>query len=322
MTAPGLHVRNSTYLFTRRCSERRYFLRPSLHTNQTYLYCLGRAAALGDISVHTATAMSNHHHQTLTQRREGGMSDYAEWMHGQMGRALNASIGHWEGFWTSTRSYSAQLLGIAGELDPLEYAEDILLRSVYVITNPVRGELVKSYRDWPGVCSLNWRIGEPITIARPRGFFLPDGPTPPEVTVTFEKPPGFENYTDREFDQLLRHEVAEEEKSLNRERKRKGRRVLGRAHVLKQNPLASPKTPAPRRQLNPLVASRCPKRRSYLLNRIFDFRSEYRGSLERLWQGDRNVVFPYGTLQRRRYGGVRCRGPVETWVQVDSRAPP
>ena len=186
MTDPRLYVRNSTYLFTRRCSERRFFLRPGVQTNQTYLYCVARAAAIGDVSIHVATAMSNHHHQSLTDRREGGIADYAEWLHGQLGRAINSSLGRWEGFLT---------------------------------------------------------------------------PTPAEVTLTFEKPPGFDAYTDREFDQYLRHEVTEEQHRLNRERRKKGLRVLGRAHVLKQNPFGSPNTSAPRRQLNPLVASKCPKRR-------------------------------------------------------------
>ena len=173
----------------------------------------------------------------------------------------------------------------------------------------------------PGVCSLHWRIGETITVKRPGGFFRADGPTPAEVTFTFEKPPGFDAYTDREFDQYLRHEVAEEQHRLNRERRKRGLRVLGRAHVLKQNPFGSPKTPAPRRQLNPLVASKCLKRRRYLLRRIFDFREEYRECLRRLWQAARDVIFPYGTLQRRRYGGVLCRGPTEPCTYVDCRAP-
>ena len=112
-------------------------MRPSLHTNQTYLYCLGRAAELGSVSVHAAIAMSTHHHTPLTDRGDGGIADFAEWMHGQFGRAINRSIGHWEGFWDPTRSYSAQLLGIAGELDPIDYAEDVLERMVYAITNPV-----------------------------------------------------------------------------------------------------------------------------------------------------------------------------------------
>ena len=258
MTQPKIYLPDSTYFFTRRCSERRFFMRPSVHTNQTYLYCLGRAAELGSVSIHAAMAMSNHHHLPLTDRRDGGIADFAEWMHGQFGRAINRSIGHWEGFWDPTRSYSAQLLGIAGELDPIDYAEDVLERMVYAITNPVKANLVKSYRDWPGICSLNWRIGETIHVRRPKGFFKTNGPTPSEVTVRFDKPPGFDNLSNREFDELLREEVFLKERELNRKRRKAGKRVLGRAHILKQNPLSSPKTPAPRRQLNPKVKSSCP----------------------------------------------------------------
>lgn len=266
--------------------------------------------------------MSNHHHTALTDRREGGIADFAGWMHGQFGRAINRSIKHWEGFWDPTRSYSAQLLGIAGELDPIDYAEDVLERMVYTITNPVKANLVKTYRDWPGVCSLHWRIGETIHVRRPRGFFKVDGPTPAEVTLRFDKPPGFDHLSNREFDELLREEVYKREQQLNRTRRKAKKRVLGRAHILKQNPLSSPKTPAPRRQVNPKVKSSCPKRRSYLLKRIGDFLAVYRECVRQILKGVSNVFFPHGTLQRRRYGGVCCQGPNDCLAVADSRPPP
>ena len=252
--------------------------------------------------------MSNHHHTEVTDPAQN-LPDFAEWLHGNLGRALNSLRGHWEGFWCPTRSYSAVLLGVAGEIEPVDYAEDALGRLVYIITNPARENLVKTYRDWPGVCSLHWRIGEEITVKRPDFFFRANGPTLPEITFRFTKPPGFEHLTDREFDQLLRHEVAEEEHALKRNRRSEGKRVLGRAQVLKQSPFASPRRPAPRRQLNPKVASRCPKRRTKMLSAISSFTMEYRACVRELLDGNREAVFPFGTLQRARYGGVRCRGP-------------
>ena len=266
--------------------------------------------------------MSNHHHLVLTDGREGGIADFAQWMHGQFSRAINRSIKHWEGFWDPTRSYSAQLLGIAGELDPIDYAEDVLERMVYAVTNPVKANLVKTYRDWPGICSLNWRIGETISVRRPKGFFKEDGPTPPEITFRFDKPFGYEALSNREFDELFREEVQKTERQLNRKRREAGRRVFGRAHVLKKNPLGSPKTPAPQRQIKPKVSSSCPKRRSYLLNRIGGFLAVYRECVRLLLKGASDVVFPYGTLQRRRYAGAICCGPEDRWEPTESRPPP
>jgi hypothetical protein len=50
------------YLITRRCSERRFFLRPDDDTNNAFIYCLALAAMRANVQVTFSTAMSNHHH--------------------------------------------------------------------------------------------------------------------------------------------------------------------------------------------------------------------------------------------------------------------
>jgi putative transposase len=52
MSLPRPVIPGRTYLLTRRCSERRFFLRPDHATNNNYLYCLAYAAqkARGDLS--------------------------------------------------------------------------------------------------------------------------------------------------------------------------------------------------------------------------------------------------------------------------------
>ena len=44
MTAPRQILPGTTYMVTRRCSERRFFLRPSAIVNQIFTYCLAYAA--------------------------------------------------------------------------------------------------------------------------------------------------------------------------------------------------------------------------------------------------------------------------------------
>jgi hypothetical protein len=48
-------------MITRRCSERRFFLRPDEETNQTFLYCLALAAQRAKVHVNFFNALSNHH---------------------------------------------------------------------------------------------------------------------------------------------------------------------------------------------------------------------------------------------------------------------
>jgi REP element-mobilizing transposase RayT len=52
-------------MITRRCSERRFFLRPDALVTQIFLYCLGTAAAMFGVQLHAFVAMSNHYHLEL-----------------------------------------------------------------------------------------------------------------------------------------------------------------------------------------------------------------------------------------------------------------
>jgi len=46
-------------MFTRRCSERRFFLRPDAETTNAFWYCLGWAAQKHRQVLHAAVALSN-----------------------------------------------------------------------------------------------------------------------------------------------------------------------------------------------------------------------------------------------------------------------
>lgn len=52
MTAPRQVLPGTTYLVTRRCAQRQFFLRPSKTTNDSFLYLLAVAAQRFEIQVH------------------------------------------------------------------------------------------------------------------------------------------------------------------------------------------------------------------------------------------------------------------------------
>ena len=60
MTAPRQRLRGSTYLVTRRTSQRQFFLRPSEHTNQTFAFLLAVATQLYGVQLHAYCVLSNH----------------------------------------------------------------------------------------------------------------------------------------------------------------------------------------------------------------------------------------------------------------------
>jgi putative transposase len=66
VTAPRQVLPGTTYLVTRRTSERRFFVPPCAHTNATFLYVLAIAARLHRIEIHAFCVLSNHFHLLLT----------------------------------------------------------------------------------------------------------------------------------------------------------------------------------------------------------------------------------------------------------------
>lgn len=272
------------------------------------LYCFAYAAQTHGVDLHGLVGMGNHVHETLTDAH-AKLPKFCHWAHTHIARGLNSWMRRFGCFWDGTKSYNACLLGVRGEVDPVHYAEDALDAMVYGALNPVAAGLVRHARDWPGINSVKWHIGEPITVERPRFFFAPDGDLPESVTFSFVKPPGFEDLDDEAFDRLFRERVRDGELELRREMKAAGRSFAGVETVLKQERLAAPKTDAPRFEIEPQVASNDSTRRESMLMLIAAFRYAYAYAREAWIAGDEEVEFPAGTYKLRLETPARCRGP-------------
>ncbi len=70
MTAPRRVIPGARYLLSRRCSERRFFLRPSEAVNDMLRYVLAVAAERYGVVLHSFCVLSNHLHVVLTDVRE------------------------------------------------------------------------------------------------------------------------------------------------------------------------------------------------------------------------------------------------------------
>jgi hypothetical protein len=105
-TRPRRILPGTTSLVTRRCSERRFFLRPSRATNEILLYVLAVKVKRHGILLHALCALSNHLHLVLTDV-EGRLPDFMRDVDSLVARAVNASLGRFEGFWADDSSYSS-----------------------------------------------------------------------------------------------------------------------------------------------------------------------------------------------------------------------
>jgi REP element-mobilizing transposase RayT len=295
MTAPRQVLPGTTYLVTRRCSQRQFLLRPSRASNQIFLYLLALAAARYGIRVHAFCVLSNHFHMIITDP-DAHLPAFHQFLDALVARAVNASLGRWEAFW-APNSYSAVRL-----LSP----RDVVDRAAYVLANPVDAGLVPSGSSWPGLWTAPERIGgDPFIAKRPTHFFDPRGGLPDEVTLPVTIPPGFDS-PEQFRGELERALTLREEDARARRRATGG--FLGVARVLAQKPTARPAPGEPRRALNPRVAGRDKWKRIEALGRLVEFLRSYRSAWNARRAGLAGVLFPHGTYHLRVLHDVPCAG--------------
>lgn len=301
MTAPRQVVPGRSYMLTRRCSERRFFLRPSKASNNTIIFCLGHAATRYQIDVYWVCAMSNHIHLGVYDRH-GNYPEFLRYFHSLLARSLNARLGRWESLWANEQPGALHLAD----------GDAVLSTTGYGLSNPVKDHLVDRLVHWPGVHSLSYQLrGQPMVATRPKWFFDEQGTMPERVELVLKRPPEFAHLSDEQWAAKVLAAVTEAEQKAAEERRRTGKRVLGRKAVLRQSPFSCPKSFARRRGLRPRVATRNKWLRIELLQRGKRFAALYRDARERRRAGELDVVFPYGSYELARRGLVRCNPPPE-----------
>lgn len=280
-------------MVTRRCTQRQFLLRPDRETTNAFIYCLAVAAQRTEMRVLAFLAHSNHHH-TIIVDSQGRMPEFLETFHKLVAKHQNALRGRWENFWASEATSAVELLG----------PEDVLAKMTYALTNPVKDDLVDRADQWPGATSLWATLNDrPISARRPSHFFRRDGDLPDSVTLEIDRPPGFDHLAPAEWRAILSERIGSVEEAARSARHSQGRRILGRAEVLRQRPTDRPQSWEARRQLNPRIASVNKWARVEAIQRDRTFLAAYRGARD-LWKAGVAALFPSGTYWLRRFAGV------------------
>lgn len=295
MTAPRQILPGTTYLLTRRCSERRFFLRPCALTNAIFLYALAVAARRHRVLVHVACVLSNHYHLLVTDP-DARLPAFMRDLGSLVARATNASIGRWEAFWSAEASYSAV---------SHDSPDDIVAKAAYVLANPVAAGLVAHGREWPGVWTAPEQLGTATLAApRPEFFFRANGDMPESAELALSVPPGFGSAG--EFQERVAAAVHGLEAQIRREHERQRRPFAGRVRVLAQKVFSRPASGELRRTLIPRVAARDKWKRIEALSRLASFLRAYREAWLARRAGMRDVFFPAGTYLLRVEHDVPC----------------
>jgi putative transposase len=295
MSLPRAVVSGRTYLITRRCSERRFFLRPDPQTNNAFIYCLAVAAKKYGIEVIFTTTMSNHHHTGVVDV-EGRLPDFLAHFHKLIAKHQNALRGRWENMWALEQTSAVELVGDT----------DIFEKMVYAFANPVAAYLVEKAHHWPGVSSMAATIADvPLEAKRPQTFFRADGDMPESVSLPLHLPSALAPVSRGEFVRRLQERIAAAETEAADARKGSGRSILGRAAVRRQHWNDNPRSSEPRRRLGPRVACKNTWRRIEALARNKAWLEAYRHARDSFIKGA-TAAFPAGTFWLRRYAGVSC----------------
>jgi putative transposase len=291
MTLPREVIPGRFYMVTRRCTQRQFLLHPDAETNNAFIYCLAEAAQRFDIDILLPSAMANHHHTVIYDRR-GNVPAFTEHFHKMLAKTQNARRGRWENFWSSEQVCVVRLVDAA----------DVMRKLVYAATNPVKDRLVERVHHWPGVNGLSALLAQrPLHATRPRHFFRRGGSMPEAVTLHLVLPP--ELGDPQQIRDELRQRVAAEETAMIAERRRTGAGVLGRHAILRQSWRDSPASREPRRNLRPRIAARSRWARVEAIARNREFLAAYREARARWIAGDA-IPFPPGTYWLRRFVNV------------------
>ncbi len=286
--------KNTTYMLTRRTTQRLYLLRPSKKVNACIQYCVAIAQRRSGIQIHSLVFMSNHYHMVVTDE-EGTLPIFTEELNKNLAKALNCLHSRWENLWSG--GDKTNYLTLADE-------ETVLEKTVYALSNPTKAGLTSHGGDWPGV--RLFRKAKYLT-KKPDFFFRPEdkgGKLPDRLQLELTAPPIGAH--EKIAEDIVQSATTKEEKSLRNDWLKSGKKFLGKAGVKAQEVHASPKTPATHRKMCPRVACKDKWLRIKMLLSLKAFEEAYKPSQKRFSGGDHSVEFPLGTYRMPRFYGARC----------------
>ena len=326
-------LEHATYMITRRCSERRYFLRPDRKVTRLIEYLVGVLAKRFEIQVIAACFLGNHYHVILVDP-VGQVPKFMQELNSLLARALNAHWGRGENLW-APGSYNSV------EIDPIHDEQTLLEKLAYLWCNPVAAGLVERPESWPGLLTLPEDMGRLQRYReRPDDAFF-GGKLPPGWEATYEPrrerldrltrrsrprraaqpkraeyqakpstlpegstlevvvPPHVTDPDD--FRRRCRELLDARLEEVYAARRTEGLiAYLGRDRILAQDPFGAPGDTIPDFGLDPALAPGSDtEERIEKIQELQVWREEYASALRRWCDGDRAVRFPRGTYRLR-----------------------
>jgi hypothetical protein len=216
-------------------------------------------------------------------------------------RAVPRHVAQYAGgrFWG--RRYSCEFLPGGDDLENWFF---------YTVLQPIQDGLVERISEYPGYNCFQdaiWgnkrtfkvvRWGE-YNAARRHGAMVHIKDFTDIVTLQYERLPGYEHLSQKEYANLMIRKLEERRVTIVRERLSKGLGFVGRKSLLKVKPGALPRhtKTSTASDYRPRVLSVCPKRRAQCKAWYFSIYFEYKEASRRYRAGELSVQFPQGTYR-------------------------
>ena len=271
---------------TRRVHKRQLLLIEDAHVTQIIEYTLAYCLQKYNIELHSMVVEGNHFHRVDTDP-DAVRPKFLQDFHSLIARQINRYRGEGDALLSNKQT----------SIVDNETSEDILRRIVYSMGNPVADGIEREGKNHKGM-RLRWPQPDRV-IKRPVGFWRPlekGGVAPDEVVLRFHRPPGFEELSDDELDQLLEERVLAYEKEKRDERLASGKSFRCDETDEPPDPWSFPKSRHKLFGLSPLIGAVSKEQRLAAIARLQEFRRRHLEARLRRKAGDEGVVFPHGTF--------------------------
>jgi putative transposase len=314
VTAPRIVVRGGTYAVTRRCVCRKAFLgwwHPEV--DDVFFWCLALMARKCGVCLHHAVRVGSHYHLTFTLTRPN-LGDFLQRLNHQLSCALNKLLER-EGHESPRELFDARGTHAMRLMD----AEAQLAHIVYERGNVVDAGLAETCDGVPGrTLDMGLWKGAGVALKRPTVHFPPG-----EEVLRLEAPPLLYRAFGGDLDALVHHERKLEEEAARAIRARRKRRARTPDEVRSIDPWDEPLTPRERRggRVPSFKTGRVgvagKEARIRGATEVRSFREMHAAANGRWCEGDRDVSYPHGTYEMRRFHGARVAAPApDAWVSA------
>ena len=310
MSKPRNLYPDTTLFITVRCVHRSFRLVPTKRVNAVVKYAFAVVSSKYreeyGMEFYEFKFLSTHYHLVVYDRF-GRVTDFIKDLNALVARVLNAARG-------TGGKFFAEGPGIQTVLGD----EKVFEHCIYTLANAVAAGLVHKAAHWKGFNSLRMPYGKEYVVAKPRlgiwskkvvhkhrrssqrsgrAAFADRSKTPATAVLMLDRPKILPELSDVELRTKVRGALAEREAKIRTERG--GKPVLGMRAARK---IRWDSVPARGEEMfgrNPTFSTQTEAQRSGMTRLRRRFLQDYRFALARWNAGERDVVFPSGTVRMR-----------------------